>query len=396
MHRQNGIIRKLAVLAVTGSLLLSLTTLATAESDAVRATYLSAANVPTNIATIHTYPEAPRSFNPLTASDVELATYGFPQRPDKQADPNHYAIWERAMQAAKIRWNGELKPAHNGGRATLPAGAPPSPQAQDAQQPLAATQRFNMAAAGVVLNNGRATWSNSYSFNDIWSEISVPVVQLPFDNTTGCTDNYYHSWSLVGIDGYVVFSPVTGYPLFEPGESTGVEQAVYCWTGQTYYQAVFGWDSAFNAAFSLNPGDIFYTEIHAFGGCNAGSAFIEDLTTLTYNSYTIANPCLPAQTGRYANWIVWRPPFSNGGNVDGESPLANTIGISFEGAEVLNGIGTRFYPGSQATSTSVLTMHDDNNTQAIELVNQGSGGFQGQHSLFFQTTGCAYAGGCTK
>jgi len=46
MHRQNGISKKLTVLAVMGSLLLSLTTLATAGSDAVRATYLSAANCP--------------------------------------------------------------------------------------------------------------------------------------------------------------------------------------------------------------------------------------------------------------------------------------------------------------------------------------------------------------
>jgi hypothetical protein len=64
----------LAVLAIMGSLLLSLSTLATAESDAVRAIYISAANVPTNIPGIHTYAEPPKGFNPVTATDVELAT----------------------------------------------------------------------------------------------------------------------------------------------------------------------------------------------------------------------------------------------------------------------------------------------------------------------------------
>ena len=88
-----------------------------------------------------------------------------------------------------------------------------------------------------------------------------------------------------------------------------------------------------------------------------------------------------------------RPLAGNG--IDGESPLANTISISFDGAEALNVAGKPFYPGSQATTTSVLTMYDDTNSQAIELVNQGNTGFQGLHSLFFQTTGCAYAGGCT-
>ena len=29
-------------------------------------------------------------------------------------------------------------------------------------------------------------------------------------------------------------------------------------------------------------------------------------------------------------------------------------------------------------------------TQSIELVDQGSSGYQGQHSLWFQTTGCAF------
>jgi len=75
--------------------------------------------------------------------------------------------------------------------------------------------------------------------------------------------------------------------------------------------------------------------------------------------------------------------------------LANTIGISFEGAAASNGSGKTFYPGSQATSTAILTMRDDGNTQNIEIVNQGNSGFQGQHSLFLQTTGCAYTGGCT-
>ena len=156
---------------------------------------------------------------------------------------------------------------------------------------------------------------------------------------------------------------------------------------------MIGWEDFGNYVFSLNPGDVFYTEVHAFGGCSNGSAFVEDLTTLTYNSYTISNPCGVLQTGRYAHWIVTRPLAGNG--IDGESPLANTISLSFDGAQVNNVAGKPFYPGSQATTTSVLTMYDDTNSQAIELVNQGATGFQGLHSLFFQTTGCAYAGGCT-
>jgi hypothetical protein len=46
MNSQNGIYKKLGVLVVMETLLLSLTTLAMAESDAVRAIYLSAAKCP--------------------------------------------------------------------------------------------------------------------------------------------------------------------------------------------------------------------------------------------------------------------------------------------------------------------------------------------------------------
>jgi hypothetical protein len=386
MTRSNKCFAALAVfvLAVTFGLT------ANAQSDAVKQIYMTAANVPTNLPNVNTYPDPPQGFNPLNASDEELASYGFPSRPDKQADPDHYRMWERAMMAAKIRWHGELKAREFPHRELLPA---PSADTTGSV-PLTATSGSNVEASGVILNSGVNKWSSG-SFADMWSVINVPVVSQPFANGS-CADGWYESMSLVGIDGYVFFSPVTGHRLFEPGEVTGVEEAFYCYTGgPTVYAAVFGWGTALNQAFALNPGDSFYTEIHAFGGCHNGSAFIEDLRTLTYNSYTLPNICLPAQTGRYASWIVFRPPYGNAGETDGLSPLANTINLSFDGAEVLNLAGRPFYPGSQATTTQVLTMHDDSDSQAIELVNQGSSGYQGLHSLFFETTGCAYTGGCT-
>ena len=375
--------------AVIAILELSSAAIAGAQNQAANALYLSAGKIPTNISGVYTYPEPPSNFRPLTATNEELASYGFPTRPDKQADPDHYALWERAMTAAKHRWNGELKPLRiDRGASTGPA----LEQAQEQLSPAATTgpiRANNTQASGVLLNNGLTYWSSTTSFDDIWSVITVPVTQLPFDNTTGCTGSEYWSMSLVGIDGYRNAS------LFQPEEAVGVLQRINCPQTWTDNSAVFGWEEAFEIAFSLNPGDVFYTEVHAFGNCNNGSAFIEDLTTLTYNAYTISNPCSTLQHGRTANWIVYRPPFGNKDQiVGGNSPLANTLEISFEGAEALNTSGTAFYPGSQATSTVVMTMGEDTNTEAIELINQGSSGFQGLHSLLFQTTGCAYTGGC--
>jgi len=391
-----GKFAKLAVLVLTGYLLLTLTTSATAQSDAVRAIYLSAATVPTNLANIHTYPEPPKGFNPVTAPDVELATYGFPPRPDKQADPDHYALWDRAMTAARIRWHGDLKAAPSTGHGMMiPAASSPAQPVEQAQaQPQTGpTHWSNISGSGVVLDNGVKKWSKT-SFNDIWTVISVPTTQLPFDNVTGCTASTFFSLSLAGIDGEISYGG-NGVPFFLPQENAGVLSSVDC-AGQASYSAYVGWEEGWNTVFQVNPGDLFYTELHAFGGCNNGSAFVEDLTTLTYNSYTIDNPCFEnPQIGRFANWIVWRP-CCDGPGPDGAWPLASTIGISFEGAAVMNGNGKLFYPGSQAASTEILTMTDDAGDQPIEIVNQGSTGFQGLHSLFLQTTGCAFTGGCTR
>jgi Peptidase A4 family len=375
---------KLAALVIMASLLLTLTRMAMAESDAVRAIYLSAANMPTNLAGIYTYTDPPKAFNPLTASDAELATYGFPQRPDKNLDPDHYALWERAMKAAKIRWRGELKPMPRMNHAGTPVDSLSAKQLEQAQAQAQSgpSQPSNVDAAGVVLNNKLKMWSATKSFNDIWTVISVPVAQLPFDNSTGCTAEAYFAFSYAGIDG----KPFTynGTPEFDGGEQAGVWDYVNC-PGTVNYYAFIGWSGNDEAVFALNPGDLFYTEIHAFGGCNDGSAFVEDLTTLTYNSYAIPNPCGVSQTGHSAEWVVDRAGW----------PLPNTISIFFDGGAVATGAGTRFYPGSQATTTQVLTMTDDAGDQPIEVVSQGSSGYEGQHALFFQTTGCAFAGGCT-
>jgi hypothetical protein len=368
----------------------ALSATANAQSDALKQLYITAANVKTNIEGVRTFAAPPEGFNPLAASDVELATYGFPPRPNKQADPDHYALWERAMAAAKNRVSGELKP--------LPAGMHERMQASSASASIDPSttlttgpkQLATINGAGVFLTNALKTWSNTASLDDIWTMISVPVAQLPFANNYGCTESDYLSASFAGIDGELYF-PGPGW-VVNPELQGGVMSDYNCVYGTTSYYAYAEWGSGV-APFALNPGDVFYTEVHGFAPPNSGWVFLEDLTTLSYGTYTVAPDPLVKMVGHSAQWVVERPCCSGPGPV-GAWPLANNISISFDGAAVLNTSNKLFYPGSQATSTYILTMRDDSNAQNIELVNQGSSGFQGQHSLFFQTTGCAYAGGC--
>lgn len=380
--------REFNPLATLAAFLLAATlTVSGHAQSAIEQTYLGAGTVATNVAAVHAYPDVPQSFNPLTASDQELASYGFPTRPDRQADPDHYALWARVVAAAKIHWHGNLTPMNTSERRTQPTTA--ALELSTAATTTGPAQWSDVNAAGVILNNTLKTYGKG-SFNDMWTTITVPVVQNPFDNTEGCTTSDYITATYASFDGGLYYAET---PYFYPGELAGVVNYVACGTGQQYHYATVGWGDIFYSTFQVHPGDIFYTELHAFGGCNAGSAFVEDLTTLTYNSYSIANPCQTPQVGKSANWVVDRV-CCNGPNPIGVWPLGNTIQISFEGATVLNGNGKAFYPGSQAASTQIMTMTDDNGDQAIELVSQGSGGSQGLHSLSFETTGCAYTGGC--
>lgn len=382
---------KLAILAILGSLLLSLSTLATAESDAVRAIYASAANVPTNIPGIDTYAEPPKGFNPLTATEVELATYGFPPRPDSQADPDGYALWERAMKAAKIRSNGELKPLPGIGHGMIPAG---SSQLPDAVQPQTGPQRISTNnASGVMLKNTQKSFSSKYSFNQIATLITVAVAQVPFGTSCGSAgyNGYYYEISSAGIDGQI--NPANGYEFLSGVQGGVIAAACYGDQGQTFYWAYLGeWHNNLPLAdFAVNPGDVFFTYVEVLNS-DQTYVLLEDLTLGTYDTFTLPTPGI---VGDAANWLVWRP----GGCGSGSTyycPLPNTVHIFFDGAAARTGSNKYFYPGSQASSTEILTMLDDGFDQSTETVNQGSAGYEGLHALMFSTINCAYSGGCTR
>jgi Peptidase A4 family len=375
---------KLGVLAALGILLVTLTTVATAESEAARVVRASAATVPTNIPGIRSYAEPPKGFNPLMATDVELATYGFPPRPDQEAEPDRYAVWERAMKAVKIRWNGELKPLSLVGHRAIPAASSNLPEAVHPEV-TGPKQISTNSASGVVLTNKLTSWNGKTSFSDITSEFTVPKAQFPFNNTSCTTD--YTEFSYIGIDGFVFDSGLGD--SFAPMVQAGVYADVPC-SGAPFYYAMLSWRDSLSGVFPVNPGDDVLADMSVVGGpSGTASVFLFDFTTSTSGSYAMSTPGL---VGNSADWIVERLCCTS---ADQLFPLANTSAIAFNEASAETGNLKVFYPGSQASSTEVLTMTNDGFNQVIEAVDQGSGGYQGLHSLWFVTTGCAYDGGCT-
>ena len=392
MHTQSKF-ANVVVLAVMGMLLLGGITVAAAEDNAVRAIRASAATVPTNIPGIHTYAEPPKGFNPVTATDEDLATYGFPARPDKQAKPDQYAQWEQAMKAAKIRWNGELKRLPFGGRGPIQADPSRLPEAVHPETGPSVLSTSNVS--GVILFNHQTTWSSTKSFNLIQATFSVPVTEFPLGSN--CSQDYVNEFTFVGIDDSFAVG-TNGAEVFEPGMVGGVQTAVFCNPSQTTYQAAFGWaPEALLATFNVNPGDAFYTQVIILDA-NDGSVFLEDLSTLTFETYAVstceAGVCTNLRGGDAA-WTVSRG-CCEGPGPNGEWPLANTTRIFFTRGLAETGGGKESYPGSQTeSSTEVLNMMDDNMDQFTEGVTQGSSGVEGSGALMFATIGCASSGGCT-
>src|ERR1700759_3787604 len=59
--------------------------------------------IATNSREALTFRAPPEGFSAVTASDEQLAAYGFPPRPDQGAAPGAYASWARAMRASQTR-----------------------------------------------------------------------------------------------------------------------------------------------------------------------------------------------------------------------------------------------------------------------------------------------------
>jgi hypothetical protein len=374
--------RMIAVMSIAMAVLLlcSFPTVTAAQSDAARALYVTSATVPTKVAGVNTYLAAPAGFNPLEASDEALATYGFPPRPDS-ADPR-YKLWARAMGAAKYRKNEgkvmpisstELKPAKQPEGASAITGVP------------TLFNSFNWS--GVAVTNSITKWSKAGSFGFVISISNVPVAQPPFNACTNGVAGPFYEVSWNGIDGaFGKQGDVVQGGSLSYSDCGGAVDNFYC-----------GWVEWFPSypvicEFLVNPGDdIFVESFDTTGGFNPANVFVEDLTTNVFTTVSLTYKSGPPELGDSAEWIVERPCCVGPNSY----PLNNYVDDFFVDSFAENAAGTKlFYPGSTTTTTQLISMVDDGDTQHISLVNAGTSGIQGRYSLWFEAVGCALNGGC--
>jgi hypothetical protein len=142
------------------------------------------------------------------------------------------------MGAARIHWHGALKSV------TTPKGPADSAANLETLSPDAAPSSPVALSSknwgGVVLTKALSTWNSGQSFSDIYSEMTVPVGQPPFDS--GC--GFYFTRTFAGLNGYVKNSgvqPGAGQGALIGGFETVVND---CAGDYTSYVAIFGWEPA--------------------------------------------------------------------------------------------------------------------------------------------------------
>jgi len=375
--------RKFAMLF---SAVLALTLTAGAQSDVLRAIYERSATIPTNVEGIFAYPVPPEGFDPLTASDEELAAYGIPFRPDKAEDPAYYRQWTRLaklMANPHARWYGELKPrkAHGSLARVTPAAASFGGTA------FGATSLNGPNWSGVVNTVPGTKWSSKTSFSFVVGEFNVPWPQQAFSPSGGniCDGDTDQASFWVGLDGM----SVTGLNLGNQSDiaQTGVDILASCSA-----QAAVAWVEWYPAnsvtLFQVYPGDDISVMVQDI---NATSATFQvwDHTIQQSASYKISAPSGFQLAGNEAEYIVERP-LGDSNTPTGYYPLANYVWSFWDFSRSKTFGGTYYYPGSTNTGTFDISMTNDSGTQVISVPNID----KGLQNLFVSDENCAYLGGC--
>ena len=392
MHNTKKRISNIRTLLTVTLLIASLSALAVAQinSAAAVAMFEAAVKQPTRVAGVSIVADRPKSFNPLNAGSAELGRYGLPQRPDPQANPKGFAQWSRAMQAIQYRAadvqampfsSTNLKMAKQSAAAAI-SGAP--------------TLYNSYNWSGAANTNKLQIWNNVSSFNYVQSTFNVPVAQAPLGackagvtGSVGVPGFYTATWN--GIDGFSNGDVIQGGVL-SYADCGGPSDNFYLGWVEWYpsypiLEIVCGKQQV---PCPVRAGDQFFVITY---GANSATqyVFVENVTRGWYGTFALGYVTGPALVGSSAEQIVERPCCDNDG-----FPLAltNYIADSFNYAWATNGKGDTFGPGQQNGATGVVNMVDDGATQPISIVNQGSAGFQGLYSLFFESANCAYQGGC--
>jgi len=387
-------------LATVTLLVVSFTTLAVAQRIAGEdrnAIFATAPRIQTSVKGVTALAGPPKDFNPLTATNRELLSYGLPQAPDKTVDAKAYEHWQRGMSALQ----GCYQRAQQQGRTTSPSAQACSatdvtakPYTSRNAQPAGAsganadgtsfTSFYNWS--GIANTNKLTKWNAKTSFDEVESVWNVPVSNHPFGSIP-CADGPWFEVTWNGIDGFSNGDVVQGGSAnYWDGGGCGGPVETYGWIEWYPSYSILG----INAF--VSPGDDFWVISYGASGTQEQFVFVEDITQQWSGTFGLTYLSGPGVVGSSAEYIVERP-CCEGPN---EFPLANYVYEFFDYSFAYDVAGTQFYPGSASPLTYVITMvADDGSTPISHVFGYGTAGYQGKYSLWVTDENCANSGGCT-
>jgi hypothetical protein len=306
--------------------------------------------IPTNLPGVYAFTEPPPNLNPRTASDEELAAWGFPPRPDATTAPEAYAAWARAVTAPARTIVPVLKLTDNyagpsrGVRSTEPGTVIANPVAVTSSN-----------WSGYVIQDT----DNPFTLEAIQGDFIVPVAQQAFGN---CTGSYDYGVAWVGIDGATI-NGVGSSDVLQAGAEFDADCSAS--TTTTYYAAWYEWYPnpwTVITNFSVSPGDDMSVEVWSTSA-TAGKAYLINYTTNVKVTISFSAPAGTTLVGDCVEWIVERP------GIDGSlATLTNYIATAFNRDNAWNytaSTKTFYYPGSAPSGTIYSWTMLDNSGKPI-------------------------------
>lgn len=280
-------------------------------------------------------PPPPARFDAINAGDADLATYGFPPRPDRIVNPTGYAHWAAAVSADHKRLVPKLQ-------STIIRHGPHIPASPTVIDGNATSTNWSGYVSQVA---AKSFVSNS--FNSIAGNLVVPSVA-----TRTCDGNWEYSSTWVGIDGYYSDDVL----------QAGVEADAECasQTTQTFFSAWYEWYPNYETRITnltAEPGQSLYVHVWATSA-TAGHAYLTNLNTNQSVSLSFSAPSGTRLIGNSAAWVVESPTV---GSSLATLPL---YGLDyFSGSTSQNSLGKTHVPGG--TYATALTLERNGTAYSV-------------------------------
>src|SRR5215472_1781387 len=255
---------------------------------------------PLNIPGATTIEAPPLGFDPIMASDQDLAFHGFPPRPDQNAHPREYARWARAMKASKTRIVPTLEQTtlFHGPAQHAKAAVSNAAESKLAPPPGTVKNALSYNWSGYVDVNAQTSFDTFASFYYTQADFVVPYAEHPIGT---CSGGWFWGSEWTGFDGWYTSDVV----------QAGVEFDSYCGypTSSQFYSAWYEWypnGEVRISNFPINAGDDIFLEVWNTSATQAWLWMVnlnnDQVVEIGFNP-----PAGVSMIGNSAEWVVERP-----------------------------------------------------------------------------------------